>query len=167
MRNYVLSQAPISKTMMSVRLKQSNNMSNRELGMAIVRIATLLVSILVSGTAQAEDTPGIPIPPALQADVKARGCDACHGWERTKFGPSWQNVADRYRGQPSYSYKGFNINSAGEKLSLVPGLVKKISKGGKGEWNEYIPMAPNDPGGTHVKEITNIVNFILSIPPKK
>ena len=64
-------------------------------------------------------------------------------------------------------FKGFNINSAGEKLPLVPGLVKKISKGGKGEWNEYIPMAPNDPGGTHVKEITNIVNFILSIPPKK
>jgi len=135
--------------------------------MVNIRMVAVLASMMVSVIARAEDTPGIPIPPAIQADVKARGCDACHGWERTKFGPSWQNVADRYRGQPNYVYKGFNINSAGEKLPLVPGLVKKISKGGKGEWNEYIPMAPNDPGGTHVKEITNIVNFILSIPPKK
>lgn len=129
--------------------------------------AALLVSMMLSVTAHAEDNPGIAIPPAIQSAVKAMGCDACHGWERTKFGPSWQNVADRYRGQASYVYKGFNINSAGEKLPLVPGLVTKISKGGKGEWNEYIPMAPNDPSGAHVKEITSIVNFILSIPPKK
>src|SRR5487761_1990109 len=103
------------------------------------RMTAALASMMVfSVTAYAEDTPGIEIPPAIQSEVKALGCDACHGWERTKFGPSWQNVADRYRGQTSYIYKGFNINSTGEKLPLVPGLVKKISKGGKGEWNEYI-----------------------------
>ena len=132
------------------------------------RMATVLASMMVfSAAACAEDTPGIAIPPAIQSEVKALGCDACHGWERTKFGPSWQNVADRYRNQATYVYKGFNINSVGEKLPLVQGLVTKISKGGKGEWNEYIPMAPNDPNGVHAKEITNIVNFILSVPPKK
>jgi len=131
-------------------------------------ITAVLASMIVfSATVYAEDTPGIAIPPAIQSAVKALGCDACHGWERTKFGPSWQNVADRYRNQTTYTYKGFNINSAGEKLPLVEGLVTKISKGGKGEWNEYIPMAPNDPGGIHAKEITSIVNFILSVPPKK
>ncbi len=134
----------------------------------MARTMTLvLASMLISMSAHAADAPGVAIPPAIQAQVKALGCDGCHGWERTKFGPSWQNVADRYRGQTSYIYKGFNINSAGEKLALVPGLVKKISKGGKGEWNEYIPMAPIDFSGTHLKEITSIVNFILSIPPKK
>jgi cytochrome c len=132
------------------------------------KMATVLASMMVFSTAgYAEDTPGIAVPPAIQSEVKALGCDACHGWERTKFGPSWQNVADRYRNQTTYVYKGFNINSVGEKLPLVQGLVTKISKGGKGEWNEYIPMAPNDPNGTHAKEITNIVNFILSVPPKK
>lgn len=132
------------------------------------RMAAALASMMVfSATVRAEDTPGIAIPPAIQSAVKALGCDACHGWERTKFGPSWQNVADRYRNQTTYVYKGFNINSTGEKLPLVAGLVTKISKGGKGEWNEYIPMAPNDPNGIHVKEITSIVNFILSVPPKK
>jgi len=133
----------------------------------INKMALVLVSMLFSMAAHAADAPGVPIPPALMAQIKALGCDGCHGWERTKFGPSWQNVADRYRGQTSYVYKGFNINSPGEKLALVPGLVKKISKGGKGEWNEYIPMAPIDFNGARVKEITNIVNFILSIPPKK
>jgi cytochrome c551/c552 len=132
-----------------------------------LRIALALVSMTVSMIASAADAPSIEIPPALQAQIKKMGCDACHGWSRTKFGPSWQNVADRYRNQTSYTYKGFNVESVGEKLPLVPGLVKKISKGGKGEWNEYIPMAPMDLKGDRVKEITNIVNFILSIPPKK
>jgi len=132
-----------------------------------IRIAMALVSVMVSVTANAADAPRIEIPPALQAQIKKMGCEACHGWERTKFGPSWQNVADRYRGQTTYTYRGFNIDSAGQKMPLVQGLVTKISKGGKGEWNEYIPMAPMDLKGDRVKEITNIVNFILSIPPKK
>jgi len=132
-----------------------------------IRIAMALVSVMVSVTANAADAPRIEIPPALQAQIKKMGCEACHGWERTKFGPSWQNVADRYRGQTTYTYRGFNIDSAGQKMPLVQGLVTKISKGGKGEWNEYIPMAPMDLKGDRVKEITSIVNFILSIPPKK
>ncbi len=132
-----------------------------------IRMAMALASMLACMTTYAAEPLRVPIPPAIQAQTKALGCEACHGWTRTKFGPSWQDVADRYRGEKSYVYKGFNIDSAGEKLPLVPGLVKKISKGGKGEWNEYIPMAPSDLKGAHVKEITDIVNFILSIPPKK
>lgn len=130
------------------------------------RVAVLVV-MMSCINARADDAPAVAIPPAVQAEVKALGCDACHGWERTKFGPSWQNVADRYRGKTTYTYKGFNIESAGETLPLVQGLVKKVSKGGKGEWNEFIPMIPNDAKGEHVNEITNIVNFILSIPPMK
>lgn len=130
------------------------------------RVAVLVV-MMSCINARADDAPAVAIPPTVQAEVKALGCDACHGWERTKFGPSWQNVADRYRGKTTYTYKGFNIESAGETLPLVQGLVKKVSKGGKGEWNEFIPMIPNDAKGEHVNEITNIVNFILSIPPMK
>jgi cytochrome c551/c552 len=135
--------------------------------MANIKITTVLVSMMVCMSAYAVEAPRVVIPPAIQSQVKALGCDICHGWTRTKFGPAWQDVADRYRGQTTYTYKGFKIDSVGEKMSLVPGLVKKVSKGGKGEWNEYIPMAPTDPNGVHVNEITNIVNFILSIPPKK
>jgi len=127
----------------------------------------LFLAMLITATANAAEILRVEIPFGIQAEVKMLGCDACHGWNRTKFGPAWQDVADRYRGQANYAYKGFNIDSAGEKLSLVQGLVKKVSKGGKGEWNEYIPMAPIDANGAHSKEIADIVNFILSIPPKK
>jgi cytochrome c551/c552 len=123
--------------------------------------------MLMTMTANAAQALRVEIPSAIQSEVKKLGCDACHGWNRTKFGPAWQDVADRYRGQSNYVYKGFNVESAGEKLPLVLGLVKKVSKGGKGEWNEYIPMAPIDASGAHANEITTIVNFILSIPPKK
>ena len=132
-----------------------------------IKLFLVLSPMLYSITALAVEPLRVEIPAAIQVEVKKLGCDTCHGWTRTKFGPAWDNVADRYRGQTTYVYKGFNIDAAGEKLPLVQGLVKKISKGGKGEWNEYIPMAPNDLKGDHAKEITAIVNFILSIPPKK
>jgi cytochrome c len=132
-----------------------------------IRITVLILVMLISITANAAEALRVDIPPAIQAEVKKLGCDACHGWNRTKFGPAWQDVADRYRGQNTYIYKGFNIDSVGEKLPLMQGLVKKVSKGGKGEWNEYIPMAPIDPNGTHSADIKDIVIFILSIPPRK
>lgn len=126
----------------------------------------VLASMAIATAAKAVDAPRIPIPAAIESEVKALGCDSCHGWTRTKFGPAWQDVADRYRGRTTYVYKGFEIDGPGESLPLVAGLVKKVSKGGKGEWNEFIPMVPNDPKGNNVAEITNIVNFILSIPAK-
>jgi cytochrome c len=131
------------------------------------RIAVLIPSVLININANAAEALRVDIPPGIQAEVKKLGCDACHGWNRTKFGPAWQDVADRYRGQSTYIYRGFNIDSAGEKLPLLQGLIKKVSKGGKGEWNEYIPMAPNDPNGLHSADIKDIVTFILSIPPQK
>ena len=77
-----------------------------------IKIVAVLVSMVVSVTAHAEDNPGIAIPPAVQSSVKAMGCDACHGWERTKFGPSWQNVADRYRGPDKLMFTRDSISTA-------------------------------------------------------
>ena len=132
-----------------------------------IRLAALLLSMMAGMNSNAADSLRMEIPATILAEIKALECDACHGMNRTKFGPSWQDIADRYRGETTYVYKGFKINSVGESMPLVPGLVKKISKGGKGEWNEYIPMIPNDPRCIHVKELTDIINFTLSIPPKK
>ena len=131
------------------------------------RMAMLFLSMLITMTVNAAEVLRVEIPPAIQFESKKLGCESCHGWNRTKFGPAWQDVAYRYRGETTYVYKGFNIDSVGEKLPLVQGLVKKVSKGGKGEWNEYIPMAPNDLNSAHSTEITNIINFILTIPPKR
>lgn len=135
--------------------------------MTNLRMPMLHLLMLVSFSANAAESVRVEIPPAIESDVRTLGCNACHGWNRTKFGPSWQDVADRYRGKTVYEYKGYKIDGVGEKLPLVQGLVKKISKGGKGEWNEYIPMVQNDPNGRHTDELTRIVNFILAIPPSK
>jgi cytochrome c551/c552 len=140
--------------------KGKGEMANNSLGM-------MLFTMMLSMTAYAEEAPKTDVPPEIQAHIKELGCISCHGMNRTKFGPSWQDVADRYRGKTVYLYKGFNLESEGEKLPLVQGLVKKVSKGGKGEWNDFIPMIPNDAKGAHLNEITNIVNYVLSIPPKK
>lgn len=131
------------------------------------RTLLALVSMMLVVTSHAEDSPDKNVPEDARTSIKALGCESCHGWTRTKFGPSWQDVADRYRGKTSYAYKGFKSDGPGEKLALVPGLVKKVSKGGKGEWSEYAPMAHIDQKGDHTGEITRIVEFILALPPKK
>ncbi|MDO8991093.1 MAG: hypothetical protein Q7U91_15825 [Sideroxyarcus sp.] len=133
----------------------------------VKRMSVALVAMMIGMSAHAADAPDIQIPKETQAHIKALGCESCHGWTRTKFGPSWQDVADRYRSKSSYVYKGFNSSSPGEELALVPGLVKKVSKGGKGEWSDYAPMAHIDQKGAHADEITDIVKFILALPPKK
>lgn len=135
--------------------------------MTIRRITIALVSVMASISANAETAPRVEIPAAIQVQVEKLKCNICHDWTKKVFGPSWQDVADHYRGRTTYEYRGVAGDSPGEKLPLVQGLVKKVSTGGRGEWNKYLPMIANDPGGIHVNEITNIVKFIVSIPPGK
>lgn len=135
--------------------------------MTTYRMAIMLAFTIAGVSASAQGAPGINVPPAVEAQVEMMQCNICHEWTTKKVGPSWQDVADRYRGRTTYDYKELDGKGAVEKLPLLEGLVKKISKGGKGEWNKYFPMIANDPNGAHVKEITNIARFILSLPPEK
>ena len=135
--------------------------------MPIKRMAVLLMSMAASFAACADDAPRIPVPPDVAAAIKERGCHSCHAWTTRKFGPAWDDVADRYRGKKTYVYRGFDGSTTDEKMPLVDGLVKKVSQGGQGVWNAYTPMLPNDIDGQYKAEITSIVKFILSMPPKK
>lgn len=135
--------------------------------MVIKRMAFLLVSIAASFVAWADDAPRIPVPADVAAAIQDRGCHSCHAWTTRKFGPAWDDVADRYRGKKTYEYKGFSGGKTDETLPLLDGLVKKVSQGGQGVWNEYTPMLPNDINGEHKAEIMSIVKFILSMPPRR
>ena len=53
------------------------------------------------------------------------GCMACHAVDKKLVGPSYQDVAKKY------------------KASDEAMLVDKVKKGGKGNWGQ-IPMPPND-----------------------
>lgn len=80
---------------------------------------------------------------AGEALAKSSGCLACHTVDKKLVGPSYQEIAERYR-----------------KDRAEARLIQKVKAGGKGVWGD-IPMPPN----AHVKDadIKTIVQWILSI----
>lgn len=63
---------------------------------------------------------------ADQALAQASGCMACHQVEAKLVGPSYKDVAAKYKGDP------------GAKAMLI----SKVRSGGTGNWGQ-IPMPPN------------------------
>ena len=84
---------------------------------------------------------------ALQANEKlaqASGCMTCHGVDKKIIGPTYKEVAAKYRGNKS----------------AEADLVKKVKGGGQGVWGS-VPMPPN----AHVKDedIKTLVVWILGM----
>jgi cytochrome c len=91
-------------------------------------------------------TLGLLLASTAQADEKlaqANGCMTCHQLDKKVLGPSYKEVAAKYKG-----------NAGAEVM-----LAKKVKDGGKGVWGEMV-MPPN----AHVKDadITAIVKWILA-----
>ncbi len=76
--------------------------------------------------------------------AQSSGCMTCHAIDKKGIGPSYKDVAAKYRG-----------NKAAEA-----NLVKKVKAGGSGVWGAT-PMPPN----AHVKEgdIKTIVQWVLTL----
>jgi cytochrome c len=81
---------------------------------------------------------------AAEALAKTSGCLSCHTVDRKLVGPSYKEIADRYR----------------KDNGAAASLAQKVKAGGKGVWGD-IPMPPN----AHVKDadIKTMVEWILSI----
>jgi cytochrome c len=75
--------------------------------------------------------------------AKKHGCFACHTIDKKLVGPSYQDVAAKYRGDKTAEAK----------------LVDKVKKGGQGVWGQ-IPMPPNSqvPDG----DLKTLVKWVLS-----
>ena len=91
-------------------------------------------------------TLGLLLAGGAQADEKlaqSNGCMTCHQIDKKVLGPSYKEVAAKYKGD-----KAAEAN-----------LVKKVKEGGKGAWGDMI-MPPN----AHVKDadIQTIVKWILA-----
>ncbi len=69
------------------------------------------------------------------------GCLACHAVDKKLVGPSYQDVAKKYK--------------AGDEAMLV----EKIRKGGKGNWGQ-IPMPPN--AAVNDEDLHTLVKWILA-----
>ncbi len=76
--------------------------------------------------------------------AQSSGCMTCHAIDKKGIGPSYKEVAAKYRG-----------NKTAEA-----NLVKKVKAGGSGVWGST-PMPPN----AHVKEddIKAIVHWVLTL----
>ena len=105
---------------------------------AIVTLFSAAAAMTLAAGAHAAD------PKAAEALAQSSGCLACHAVDKKLVGPSYKDIAAKYRGD-----KGAEAN-----------LIKKVKAGGKGVWGE-IPMSPN----AHVKDddLKTLVQWILSL----
>ncbi|WP_250466314.1 c-type cytochrome [Caballeronia sp. GAFFF2] len=106
--------------------------------------AGLLLS--VSALVHAADQP-ISAANAM-AIARSNACMGCHAVDRKLVGPSFQQVADKYKGDASASAK----------------LEAKVKKGGAGVWGS-IPM-PSHPSMNDA-EIKTVVAWVLAGAPEK
>jgi cytochrome c len=81
---------------------------------------------------------------AAQALMQKDGCAACHAIDKKGVGPSYQDVAAKYKG---------------DKDALAK-LSDKVKKGGSGVWGP-IPMPPN--AQVSDADIKNLVGWILTL----
>jgi|UniRef100_A0A7C3LSP6 cytochrome c len=84
----------------------------------------------------------------VKALINEQGCLSCHSVDQKMVGPSFKQVAERYRGK-----KG--------SLSM---LAKKIIDGGNGHWNDLTGgmMMPPHPNLTK-KQARDIAAWVLSL----
>ena len=94
---------------------------------------------LVAGTAHAALDNA-----AAEAMMKKDGCVACHAVDKKIIGPSYQEVAVKYKGDAGAAAK----------------LIKKVKEGGSGVWGQ-VPMPPN--AATPDADIKNLVDWILTL----
>ena len=105
-----------------------------------------IVVILLTAAAAATLAAGVHAadPKAAESLAQASGCLACHTVDKKLVGPSYKEIADRYR----------------KDKAAEASLAQKVKAGGKGVWGD-IPMPPN----AHVKDadIKSMVQWVLSI----
>ena len=82
---------------------------------------------------------------ADEALATSKGCMACHQVETKVVGPSYKEVAAKYKG-----------DAAAEDM-----LVTKVLEGGVGTWGQ-VPMIPNK-ATTSPEEARTLVKWVLSL----
>lgn len=80
-----------------------------------------------------------------QALMKSSGCMSCHAVDKTKVGPSFKDVAKKWKG------KGDAQDKLSKHLTLKPMIVVD------GEKQEHKALKSTDAG-----EVTNVVQWILA-----
>lgn len=94
----------------------------------------VLASLLLAGGAQA----------ATEEAMNKAGCMACHAKDKKIVGPSFKDIAAKYKGQ-----------------DVAAKLAEKVRKGGSGSFGP-IPMAPNPPEKISDGDLKEAIALILA-----
>ncbi len=81
-----------------------------------------------------------------QLHIKS-GCVACHMVDRKLVGPSYKDIAVKYKG----------------RADAMPYLSQRVRKGGPGNWGT-IPMAANDVSKLNDAELKTLLTWVLATP---
>ena len=79
-----------------------------------------------------------------QAAMQKAGCLACHAPDKKLVGPSFKDIAAKYKGHPE----------------VVNTLMAKVRKGGSGVFGP-VPMAPNPPDKISDADLKAAIELIL------
>ena len=103
--------------------------------MKIAAIALAAAALVVSSPVLAQSAEDL---------IKKNGCAACHSNDKKVVGPSYVEVAAKYKGDAGAAAK----------------LIEKIKKGGQGVWGP-VPMPPNPTVSD--ADLKTIVTYILGL----
>ncbi|KVL29151.1 cytochrome C [Burkholderia territorii] len=110
--------------------------------MRIIRAAAVCALAVTAGMAAAQTT--VPEPTEL---VNAQHCMFCHTPDMTFLGPSFHEIAERYRGDP---------RAAAE-------LERKLRVGGRTHWGDTpMPSAIDRGGPLSADDAHRLVQWVLS-----
>ena len=121
----------------------------------ILGIALASATAFTASVAMAEQE----MPPL----AKKSGCTACHAIDHKVVGPPWMEVSKKYKGVSEMSATltdGTVIKGPPKEV-----LVKKVHKGGKGNWTAIthgVPMPPYSPRVSDA-DIDQLVSFVLGL----
>ena len=87
---------------------------------------------------------GAALAAELEDMMKKNGCNACHSEDKKVIGPSYKDVAAKYKGD----------------AGAVAKLSEKVKKGGSGVWGP-VPMPPN--AQVKDEDVKKMVELILAL----
>lgn len=102
-----------------------------------MKIANLVLGAALAAAA------GTAAAQSVDALFNANACSACHAADKKIVGPSYRDIAAKYRGDAGAAAK----------------LAAKVKAGGSGVWGE-VPMPPNPT--VKDDDLKRMVSFILS-----
>ena len=123
--------------------------------------------LVIAGSALAVDMPPL---------AKKHNCVACHAMDKKVVGPSWMDISKAYNSvgatgsavNPTaykVTHKVADILAKNNSKTTEEWLLKKVSKGGAGDWGT-MPMPANDPSGAKAADLKELVKFIMSLDKK-